>query len=150
MTPGERCFVGSAFSPGDRDHPSTGWAVALYCIQLPMTGRGASRSCVSRGAGLGRFTRRKLIVCLAVASLSITLAGRVFHQSSAHGSSARSKADTAKIQHRDRLAQHWSVPVKAVHLPSPPAFVARVASAEEDLPGTRTDSCVYNRPPPCA
>jgi len=87
---------------------------------------------------------------VAVASLSITLADRVFHQSGSNVPTARSNSENAKIQHRDRLAQHWSAPLKTVHLPSPPAFVARIAFPEEDLPGTEIDNCVYNRPPPRA
>jgi hypothetical protein len=115
-----------------------------------MTRRIVLRSLASRGAGWSRVTGYKLIVFLAVASISVTLAGRVFHESGSNVPTARSKAANVKIQHRDRIAQHWSSPLTTVRLPSLPEFAARIPAKVENLPGTRTDSCVYNRPPPHA
>jgi hypothetical protein len=123
--------------------------IVLYCMQRAMTYSSASRSQASP-ADCSRSARHKLIVGLAVAALSITLAGRVFHQSGSRVPTARSHAENAKVQHRDRVASYWPSPIRAVHFPSLPTLVAEILSAEENLPATRTDSCVYNRPPPRA
>ena len=109
-----------------------------------------TRSRGSRRPKLGRFTWRRLIVFLSIASLAITLAARVFHQSSSDLRSVRASAGNAKIQHRDRVAHHWVESPRTGQLPSPPTPVARMHSEEENLLGIQIDGCLYNRPPPRA
>jgi hypothetical protein len=122
----------------------------LYCTQVPMTDGSPTRSGGFRPADLGRFTWRKLMVCLAIASLAITLASRVFHQSSSDVPTVAANAGNAKIQHRDRVAQHWSAPLRTSQLLSSATPVATMHPEEQNLLGVKTDGCLYNRPPPRA
>jgi hypothetical protein len=115
-----------------------------------MTGCSYTHSRSSGPADSGWLIWRKLIVFLSIASLSITLASRVFHQSSSDVRTAAANTANAKIQHRDRVAQHWTPPLRTGHLPSYPTSVARMHAEEENLPGMKTDDCLYNRPPPRA
>jgi hypothetical protein len=89
-------------------------------------------------------------VFLSIASISITLASRVFHQSSSDVRTIAANAGKAKIQHRDCVAHHWSAPPRTGQSPFRSVPVAKMQPGEENLPGIETDACLYNRPPPSA
>ena len=128
----------------------SGGQLSYTVSKVSMTDAFPARSCGPRPADLGCLPWHKLIVFLSIASLSITLAGRVFHQSSSNVPTIRANAENAKIQHRDRVAHHWSAPLRAILLPAPPTPVARMHTEDESLLGIKTDACLYNRPPPRA
>ena len=116
-----------------------------YTVRVPMTNRSPTRS---RGSGC--TTCRKVIVFLSIASLSITLASRFFQRSAAEVRTIAAKARNAKIQHRDRMTQPRSAPLKTAQLPFRSRPVASMHAEEENLLGVKTAGCLYNRPPPRA
>ena len=142
-----------SFLPQVRDlqlSTHSGGQLSYTVSKVSMTDAFPARSCGARPADLGRLPWHKLIVFLSIASLSITLASRVFHQSSSNVPTIKANAENAKIQHRDRVAHHWPAPLRAIPLPAPPTPVARMHTEEENLFGIKTDGCLYNRPPPRA
>jgi hypothetical protein len=92
---------------------------------------------------------RKLIVFLSIASLSITLANRIFRQSGGELPTVAAHAASAKLQHRDRISPHCPAPLRTCAFRFRSIVVGKKIYAEDErLPVFKTDASLYNRPPP--
>lgn len=89
-----------------------------------------------------------LLIVVAVAGLSCSLATRTFRLSFSHGTVVRSAEAQAMRQHLDRDAARWVPPVQVSITLDAPTFYPRIAPAGPPLPGLVLDEPLYNRPPP--
>jgi hypothetical protein len=113
------------------------WVAYFMCL----TGHNAA-------AGRFRLRWRGLVVGLAVASLVITLANRVFNSSSSETVTAQCHSPQAKIQHRDNDACRWAAPVARLQLLPASAPAPGLVYEDEPLRVTHVDGSLYDRPPP--
>jgi hypothetical protein len=94
------------------------------------------------------FSRRGVVVLLAILALTVSLANRVPHTGSFDKTpAAHSSSSTAKIQHRDQDASRWVAPAPTFALlwtsePSVPLDGDRKVSVRLQ------DNSLHNRPPP--
>ncbi len=89
-----------------------------------------------------------LVILLAIAGLTCSLATRTFRLSIPHGSTVQSSAGQAMRQHLDSDAAKWIPPVAVAVQIEAPSFYPKVAPAGPSLPGLLLDDPLYNRPPP--
>jgi hypothetical protein len=94
------------------------------------------------------FAWRGFVTLVAVLSLVITLADRTFHSANTPVVTVHSYPSKAKVQHRDKDANRWSVPLAGFLLLWSSRPVSRVALQEQPLLSLRVDDCCFNRPPP--
>jgi len=95
-----------------------------------------------------RLGWRGSVVCLAVISLVITLANRVFSSSSSETVTAQCHAPKAKIQHRDNDACFWAAPVARFQLLPASAPAHGFVWEDEPVRAVHLDGGLYDRPPP--
>lgn len=89
-----------------------------------------------------------LVILLAIASLSVSLATRTFRLKVSDNVTIQSAAVDGMRQHLDRDAVRWLPPVTVVVQLDAPTFYPRVAPAAPPLPGLLFEESLYNRPPP--
>jgi hypothetical protein len=91
---------------------------------------------------------RCLVVSLAIATLTISLAARTFDTNLQTHATVSSQAEKAKIQHRDKSGSQWTPVLDRIQ----PFYVAVCSQAvepeQEPLLSPHVDDCLYNRPPP--
>jgi len=92
--------------------------------------------------------RYGLVIVLAIAALTCSLATRTFHISNPHGTAVSSAAAQAMRQHLNRDAAKWTRPVTVYEAVLVLAFYPRIAPASPPIPSVLFDEHLYNRPPP--
>jgi hypothetical protein len=75
------------------------------------------------------FSRRGLVISLAILALTVSLASRVSHAVVYRTTSAHSASVDAKIQHRDKDASEWTPPDVILSL----LWVAEATPAPEEI-----------------
>jgi len=93
------------------------------------------------------FTRRGLVISLAILALTVALASRVSHAVVYRTPSAHSASVDAKIQHRDKDASEWAPPDITLTL----LWVAEASRVPEEIERVYfriPSGSLYNRPPP--
>lgn len=95
-----------------------------------------------------RCSFRRLVVCLAVASLAVALAHRTFHLSSTVTAAVQSNARSAKIQHLANDAHHWALPPAGLLLLLSSAPSPRIAREQPPRVSPNRNGWIYYRPPP--
>lgn len=89
-----------------------------------------------------------LIVFLAIAVLTVSLATRTVDVHIFRQTSVTSSVQKAKIQHRDQDGARWLPPVVIIE-PFYLALSSRAIEPDKEPPVVaRVDDCLYNRPPP--
>jgi len=92
---------------------------------------------------------RMLVIVLAIAALTCSLATRTFRLTDSHGINARSADAHAIRQHLDRDASNWTSPVPVHSTLIVVTFYPRIAPAGPPMPSALfDDEHLYNRPPP--
>jgi hypothetical protein len=95
-----------------------------------------------------RFTWRALVICVALASLVITLAGRFPTPSAQETSVVQSRGPIVKIQHRDKDAVSWASPAPRFLLLWEPAPIPEISWQDDAIPVLHLDFSLFDRPPP--
>ena len=93
------------------------------------------------------FSRRGLLVILAVLGLTVSLATRVFGGEVHHSTSIYSASSCPKVQHRDSDASRWVPPVATYAL----LWTSEPSTSFHPLGQIRFHphyDSLYNRPPP--
>jgi hypothetical protein len=99
-------------------------------------------------ANLRPFSWRRLLICLAVVSLVVSLASRTIHLSVYGGPTAKSDSPPAKIQQLNKDAAQWTAPAASFLLFWVLTTSLVTAPGEKPLLPLQVDNCLYNRPPP--
>lgn len=94
------------------------------------------------------FSWRRLLICVAVISLVVSLASRTIHLSIYDGPTAQSDSPKAKIQQLSKDAAQWTAPAASFLLFWLVTTSLETALGEKPLFPLHVDSCLYNRPPP--
>jgi hypothetical protein len=105
----------------------------------------------SRDNGFARrsqLVRCVLVVSLAIAALTCSLATRTFRLTIPQGVTVQSAASQAMRQHMDRDAAKWVPPVRISVALQTPTFYPHVAPTGPPLPAVLFDESLSNRPPP--
>lgn len=89
-----------------------------------------------------------LVIILAIAGLTCSLATRTFRLTVPHRTTVQSGDAQAMRQHMDRDAARWIPPVTVSVVLDVPTFYPHVAPAGPPMPGLLLDEPLYNRPPP--
>ena len=93
------------------------------------------------------FGLRGMVVAIAIATLTVSLAGRTFHGNFHPKVSVHGATLGAKIQHRDKNASEWVPPAPLLaQLPISEPSLAR--SPQETVVVVLHFESLYNRPPP--
>jgi hypothetical protein len=93
--------------------------------------------------------RRVLVIVLAIAALTCSVATRTFRLTDSHGINARSADAQAMRQHLDRDASKWTSPAPVHTTLVVLTFYPRIAPAGPPMPSVLfDDEHLYNRPPP--
>jgi len=87
---------------------------------------------------------RRWLVCFAILSLGVHLAGRYNLPLSGH---ATVQSNSPSVQHMDQDAYGWTPPVVSVSVPLVPAFASPPIADERGHLSPRVH-CLYDRPPP--
>jgi hypothetical protein len=111
-----------------------------HCIVVPLVG-------AEQVAERRLFSLRGMVALLAVLGLTITLAGRVFHDGVYRTSSAHSTSAYEKVQHRDADASRWAPPQATYTLWWTSERSSGIEPTEQVYFHPHYDS-LYNRPPP--
>jgi hypothetical protein len=92
---------------------------------------------------------RVLVIVVAIAALTFSLATRTFRLADTHGINARSLTTQGMRQHLDRDAAKWTIPAPRHTTLLVVVFYPRVAPAGPPMPSILfDDENLYNRPPP--
>jgi hypothetical protein len=98
--------------------------------------------------GLRASPWRGLLIHLAASCLLMSLTSRYMDTSSSQASTAQCNSAKAKVQHLDRGALSWTVPVAALFPELPPILTSRVVPQADPLFTFHLDGTLYDRPPP--
>lgn len=95
------------------------------------------------------FSRRGLLVFVAVLGLTVSLAARLFSGEIYSSTSIHSGSTCAKVQHRDSDASRWVPPIAVYVLLWTSQRSTDIQTSEQIQFHPHYDS-LYNRPPPLA
>jgi hypothetical protein len=91
---------------------------------------------------------RRWVIVLAITSLSLSLATRVFHFVLPHGVTVDASVSQGMRQYLDSDGTHWVAPVSRFICLQPVTYYPKFAPAVPPLSSNLFDESLYNRPPP--